>query len=479
VEVSAGLSGWFPTVAADDAGHVHVVWQTNFPQDSKYPVGGLFYARGDGQGWTRPVDIGLITTQVALRTSLTIDGNGALHLIYKGFGQLDPSAVGPAGGIGQEELWYTTAPGLTAERVPSWRPTVQITHGKLGYYSDIGIDHHGVLHAIWTESIGGFYGLYYSHSLDGGVTWTGFTALEEVDPVWWYRAHLTVDSQDRLHVAWEVRDPRERPGALGVTIAARYAMSADGGQTWTKTTFATNTGPYPAGFGYEPGPQQPAIGVDGRGTILLIYRDFAANRIMYRVSPDGIRWGDPIPIPGVEAGVSRPYDIYDMITDSAGHVHLAMVGYPTGSSTMSLLHGEWDGEKWSDPSAIAESPPYPEYPKLALSNGNQLHVVWFNGDRPTIDRNQIGIWYSTATTTAPRSPGRLVPPTVSPVAPASPQTARPATVQPDLAAAPTMGEAASPWSANLLMTPLVAVAAGIIPIVILLVILVVARGSKA
>jgi hypothetical protein len=114
-----------------------------------------------------------------------------------------------------------------------------------------------------------------------------------------------------------------------------------------------------------------------------------------------------------------------MATDSAGRVHLIVVGYPTGSDWMSLLHSVWDGRGWSAPSVITAappipdyaplvaraaegpaarpllSPPYPEYPRLAISRGNRLHLVWFGGDRLGIDREPLGVWYSSAMTDAP------------------------------------------------------------------------------
>jgi hypothetical protein len=95
-----------------------------------------------------------------------------------------------------------------------------------------------------------------------------------------------------------------------------------------------------------------------------------------------------------------------MATDSAGHVHLVLVGYPGNAQVMSLLHSEWDGNDWLAPTTITNSPPYPEYPRIAIGKGNVLNVVWFAGDRAGIDRVPIGVWYSTARTSAPQVTSR-------------------------------------------------------------------------
>jgi hypothetical protein len=477
VEVSAGLGGWFPAIAADDSGNVHVVWQAGFPQQTSFYVSALYYTRWNGQSWTRPTDIALIWAEHALRSALAVDGSGTLHLLYKGLGQLDPAALGDKGSLGQEDIWYTTAPGASADQIHAWAPAQRVSHGDQGYFSDLAIDSHGVLHAIWSESGAGSWGIYYAHSTDGGVTWTGRTPLDDVDPIWWYRAHLKIDGQDRLHVVWEVRDPNETGVSFGVSVASRYAISRDGGQTWVKTSFQAQTGVYPAGLSFEPGPQQPAIGIDGHGTILFVYRDPLTNQIQYRQSGDGEHWTDNQPIPSIASGVARPYDIYDMATDSAGHVHLISVGYVTGSTLMSLLHSEWDGKTWSPPSVVVGSPPYPEYPRLAVSHGNELHLVWFDGDRPSIDRTPMSIWYSSTTTAAPQLSGRSVPPTratsVAQSSVASARTSRQVAPSPDAAAL----DRSSPWQADLMSrSPLLAVGIGVAPVVILLLILVAVRA---
>jgi hypothetical protein len=91
-----------------------------------------------------------------------------------------------------------------------------------------------------------------------------------------------------------------------------------------------------------------------------------------------------------------------MATDSAGHIHVVMIAYSNVSTKMAVLHSEWDGSTWTVPDVIDESPPYPEYPRIAIGNGNQLHVAWFSGDDPSVNRRSVGIWYSHAATNAPR-----------------------------------------------------------------------------
>jgi hypothetical protein len=51
-----------------------------------------------------------------------------------------------------------------------------------------------------------------------------------------------------------------------------------------------------------------------------------------------------------------------------------------------------------------------------VSRGNRLHLVWFGGDRPSVDRVAVGIWYSTLLTEAPEQ----APPSTAMASPARP-----------------------------------------------------------
>jgi hypothetical protein len=410
---------WWPAVAADDAGNVHIFWNSTQygdgpGQQKPNAVGQLAYVRWNGQSLTEQADLAVIWYGYAIRSSVVVDPNGRLHLIYKGW--QDPGEVQEAGRGGQD-LFYTAVDGRLADAYTAWSFPTRINRGQLAYYPVIALDSRGVLHALWAETDAtGKFGLYYSHSSDGGSTWSDRSFLEIMEPVWWYRLQMQVDGADRIHIVFEIGGQDETATGLtfGVTRGAVYLQSRDGGYSWSKHEF----GGQPVGRSVPaemraPGPQQPTIGVDGNGTRLLVFREAGTDRILFRQSADGVLWSEPQPLPGLARGVSRPYDTYDTVTDSAGHVHLVVVGIPTGSEAMAVLHSEWDGQQWLRPETIASAPPYPEYPRITVGQGNRLHVVWFDGDKPLISRvPSMGIWYSTAVTSAttrPQAVTRLAP----------------------------------------------------------------------
>lgn len=411
------LVDWFPSVAADNADNVYIVWNKTTYQASlnqqyasagaETTLGQLSYTRWNGSSWTPEADLALIWSGYALRSALAVSPDEQLEVVYKGYGAMElannPRAL--------TNTFFMSAPAARAASVQSWSDRQQISNGGESYFSDIAIDRKGVIHVIWTESYqAGHFDLFYVHSGDGGATWSDPITLSGEDPVWWYRAHLKIDGQDHLHVVWETDGDGSTSGlAFGVTRKAVYAQSVDGGLTWTKHEFTEPTKISAADSATAAaGPQQPVIGIDGNGTLVLVYRDYLTDRILYRQSADGSNWSAPTSIPGIASGVARPYDIYDTATDSAGHVHLVVVGYPTGSKNMSVLHSEWNGQAWTNADVVGTGPPYPEYPRITVGDGNRLHVVWFGGDSANVSRTPDGIWYSTTTTSAPRADPMLV-----------------------------------------------------------------------
>lgn len=400
---AASAGAWFPTIAADDQGNAYASWSGPYANVGRLDVYGMWFTRWDGQSWNKPTDIATSWSGDTLRNSLAVDVAGRVFALAK---ILAPNGPDVPRDSAQERIWSMSTHGTQSDRLSAWSTPVRVSRNA-SYFANLAIDSHGTLHAIWTEADGtGAWGIYYAHSTDGGKTWSPRVPLDGSHFVWWYRAQLKVDNQDRLHVVWETLAPKQTYSM--VTYRTYYATSSDGGQTWNTTEFPHEVVPNLPGQ-TSAGPQQPAIGIDGNGTVLLVYRDPMSNQILWERSTDGQHWSTPSPIPGVAKGIARPYDMYDMVTDSAGHVHLVMVGdlTVTGSTPddakMSLLHSKWDGSSWaSTPDVIVSAPPYPEYPRLAIGQGNHLYVTWFDGDKVTTDRNPIGVWVSSVVVNAPQ-----------------------------------------------------------------------------
>lgn len=420
---------WFPDLAVKPDGTVAVIW-CSFPKAVDYTgdpisIDALMYREVNGDQWSKINDLysaeysiaerNILEGAYTVRNSIVAGRDGKLHIIFRR----------------QTDAAYTNAPWDRSVSYHSWRPLVTIADSG-AYYNAITTDSQGRLYTFYTEGVRdtperrrpdcpNCANLFFRSSSDSGETWSLPINLS-ADLEGANRPQAAVDRFDRVHVVWDegfdwyVGRGRAKYGA--------YRRSDDGGRTWTKPIKLS----VPSGGAY-----QTTLAVDDNGNPMVVYR--TGRWLYFQQSRDGGNtWDLPIEIPGIEArSASDPnLDRYSMEIDGSGRAHLLAVGYRTLSkgAIPALLHLVWDGQRWSDPEVIYEGSLYPEWPRLAISEGNKLHAVWFSrvvlyGDE--IDIKQI--WYSTKTIdAAPQAPLPLFTPTALPTMtaiPTPPPTATP------------------------------------------------------
>jgi len=86
------------------------------------------------------------------------------------------------------------------------------------------------IHVVWTNTLSGARGVYYKHSFDGGLTWTGETKL--TGPTCDADLPSIAVSGSTVHIMW-----RDTIGAQNVNY---YIRSLDGGNTWEPKVFFGN-----------------------------------------------------------------------------------------------------------------------------------------------------------------------------------------------------------------------------------------------
>jgi len=388
-DISDDQFGWFPDVAADVQGAVHVIWGSGMlsanpdPNDPNLSSRDLLRYRVLREGrWSPMNDIAFTCVGgFTVRNSITAVPDGHLHVLFRSC--TDVSAVRARA----QEAW--SAGAWTEPR-------------RLGgsYYNAIAADSKGVLHAFYNEGLFGteegnrlLSEIFYRRSTDGGQTWTVRANLAQL-PDGDERMQVKVDGRDRVHLVWDNgSDWYLGTGQPGYGV---YRRSDDGGETWREPVFfRTADGPV----------AQTTLGLIGDNPI-VVYRSGFGTDIYYQVSRDGgDTWSEPRRISGIrtrDGGRSTSLDTYAMATDSAGRVHLLVSGFLEDSiaAIPMLLHLTWNGETWSAPEVVAATMNWPMWPRLAVAGGNQLHAVWFS----YTDASGWGerrIWHSSKTVDAP------------------------------------------------------------------------------
>jgi hypothetical protein len=366
-----GQFSWFPDVAVDLTGRIHVVWSAGVTANRVAFDSVMHTSSEDGVTWTDVNDIFVVRQpnageSAATRPTLFVDAYNNLHGIYTDY----------------FKLFYSIAPAEGADSASVWSPAKLLGSGEPVYYSWMAADSQNRLHVVYTENVYTrscpiCYHVYYRQSDDGGEKWS-----EPVDVSRFAtgaaKSQLLIDRQDNLHVVWEAGTGGSLGQLLGQAVA-RYAASYDGGVTWSLpvefgspiTTTVLNES------------KSIVIGEDGREQLLIVWLASPEDRLYFQRSTDqGRSWTAPEIIPAIWGGQSvypTRLDAYALKTDSAGNLHLIAAGrLEEKQRTLDLLHLVWDGATWSTPEPIVRlSGDVAEWPRLAVRGGNELHLVWF------------------------------------------------------------------------------------------------------
>jgi hypothetical protein len=391
-KLSEGNIAWFPDIAADLTGRVHVVWTTDE----------LNYRSWDGQGWTQISGIASPPLDMvdAYRSAIAVDQTGYLHLFYHHLKEM----------LG----YYSYAPVDQAGRPRAWSNPQIIGDSGGGYYTAIAIDSKNRIHAVYTDQppSSRLADIFYRRSEDGGLTWLPPVNLSNSPQLGSSRPQIIVDQFNTIHVSWD--EGFDQRSGEGTAQTSKYVFSSDGGETWSS----------PAIFGTSKTPSAQLV-VDSSTKVesrVAVWRSSIDDNVYYQISSNnGKSWSVPSSIPGILARPwnSPPFDQYAMARDDRGIVHLVLVGrHSAGDIGWILIHVEWNGNEWSRPEVILDrSGAYPEYPRIAIALGGQLHVVWFNRSDVWSEGTK-SVWYSYKTVSALNTPIVAFPtPTVNFVTP--------------------------------------------------------------
>jgi hypothetical protein len=427
--------GWFPDIAADSYGGLHVVWSTGkslgdtsikaTQTPEEFDV--VMYTNNlDGTKWSTPNDIAAMTSGGEVtRPSLLVDQNGILHLTYRETG-----------------IFYSQAPLNSSISARTWQAPLVISEKQIAYFSRMAVDSKGVIHLVYTENVPSpacpiCYHLFYRQSLDNGKTWSLRVDISKAD-TGSVKPQILIDKQDNIHVVWE-SGVGGAYGQLTDPTSVMYTASYDGGKTWSQLYKF----PAPNGWG-----RNVTIGKDGKGNLIVVWLGLDEDMVYYQTSSDnGKSWSDPVSIPDVWGGwtvYNARLDDYTMATDSDGNVHLVFVGrLSADDKNLEILHLTWNGTVWSRPDTVTRLVgDVPEWPRLAISLGNQLNVVWFVRGQAHIwdsDSTNYQVWYShvtiQATALKPNPRPTPAPDIISTPAPTPILLPTPTLISPTLAAA--------------------------------------------
>jgi len=381
--------GWFPDIAVDSHGSIHLVWSGSISRNGLSYDEVLHSASPDGRQWSAVSDIMAMESQGEVtRPALLPDPRGLLYLTFR-----------------LPYTFYSQAPAAEAADSTVWQTPQQMNFDDWAYFSRAALDSQGHLHLIYTQNLvtsacSLCYHLYYRESDDG----RNFTQPVDISqlPTGVAKPQILMDDQNNIFVVWEAG----RGGSLGhVTDPAQvvFAASYDDGKTWSAPVIFSS--PHAHATDSQ---RNITLGRDGQGHLVVAWLSVPEDLVYFEVSSDrGRTWSAPKAVPGIWGGRAvYPSDLddYSMATDSSGVVHMVLAGRTFMQRSLSVLHIAWNGSAWSQPDRIITfRGDVPEWPRLAIGGGNHLYVTWFVRDQAEIwsGGGDYRIWFTQSLSAAP------------------------------------------------------------------------------
>ncbi len=359
---------------ADSSGLIHVAWSANTiePKLRDADLDTIFYTRIRGTEVSPERDIFVAEEGGEVRISrLRIDQQESLHLLY----MESPGIV------------YAWAPAIEADDARAWTSHRISEHTK---YSDFAIGADGSINLVYVINN---EGIYFIRSIDQGESWSMPITIEKLNSqISSGSVRIEIGADGVMHLAFAINtaDLEWRPKGIA------YARSTDGGLSWQKTLEVLERDNF------------PNIGFDAQGEVHLVYDNPAGTMVGrgHAWSRDGgVTWARVERIlPGYSGQTLWPV----MSLDNGGSFYLVSAANPPAEGEPRILLSEWQSNEWQFPQVISAEMIGTEAPSMAVSLGNELHVVWIS-----YDPDQFGAWHTTAQTDAPAiSPQALsAPPT--------------------------------------------------------------------
>jgi len=208
---------WYPSIAVDSLGHLHVVWCGKATGYTGYDQ--IWYSKYDGSSWSYPVRLSTKPAHANYTQStpmIAVDLSDNLHVVWSG-------RPAYADDLTNAQIWYTKFDGST------WSEPLRIStySGMQSYYQyspSVAVDGLGNLRVVWYGRATGYptYNQIWYTYYDGAwatpvriSTYSGMESYHQTFPC------IAIGYDDKLHVVWH-------GGATGFANAQIWYAKYDG-----------------------------------------------------------------------------------------------------------------------------------------------------------------------------------------------------------------------------------------------------------
>ncbi len=385
--ISDDYTGWNdgdscdPSIAMDDSGNLHVVWDDT---TTGWWGGGsgdleIWYANYTSKGWSKAI---LISDNItgwnngwSQLPRVAVDNNSNVHVVW---GDDTDGAWGT-----DLEIMYVnyTAAG--------WSNTIAISdlygwNNDISRYPSVAVDGSSNLHVVWEEHTNGEWGgdreiMYANYTAAG---WSNATAISDLygwnngDSYW---PSVAVDGSGNVHVVWH----DDTNGEWGTDIEIMYANYTASG--WSNATAISDIYGWNNGGSYV-----PSVAVDGSGNVHVFWEDYTDgewgtdSEIMY-ANYTAAGWSNATVISDLYGWNNGDSGGAKVAVDSSGNVHVVW-----DDDT----NGEWGTDSEIMYRIITESPISNHPADSTIITSSSVAFYWTLYDES--DPGQYRVWVNDA-----------------------------------------------------------------------------------
>ncbi len=204
-------NSWFPTIAVDGSGNVYIAWDDHTNYSGSGTDSDIFYKRWNTTTatWTTTEVVSTESTDNSWFPTIAVDGSGNVHIAWDDYTDY--------GGSGADyEIFYKRWNATTA----AWTTTEVVSTESTGtsILPTIAVDGSGNVHLVWwdgTNRSGSLvtWDLFYKRWNAITATWTTTEVVSTEstgsDP---FRPTIAVDGSGNVHIAWDSRPYYGGPG---------------------------------------------------------------------------------------------------------------------------------------------------------------------------------------------------------------------------------------------------------------------------
>ncbi len=350
-----------PSIAVDPSGTIYIAWE-----DDRLGDLDIYFASSTdgGSSWTTPNE--------KVNTDPTIQNQGKPSIAADSFGNLYLAWEDLRSGTNWDIYFANSTDGGATWSNPNLIVNND-TSARHQINPSIAVNSIGTVYAVWEDYRSGTDSdIYFAMSTDGGATWTDPNVriiIDATNATQWFPV-IAVDSADNIYVAWQ----DDRNGNDDIY----FAMSSDGGATWTDPNVKVNTD---VGTADQ---RNPTIAVNSTGTIYLAWEEYNSTHwdINFTKSTDGgMIWTNYNTMVNTDGGSENQFNPCIGV-DSTDEIYLAWHDYRdsgTDASDIYFANSSDGGASWAHPNLRVNDDTglnYQFLPTLAVASNGTAYVAW-------------------------------------------------------------------------------------------------------